>query len=371
MLCWRCSAREVHGSRYVPAYQRLKDRRRSAPRASTQPRFLEALYLTQRRLSFKTPAVSRLPCADMSSSELADTAVYAALLKLQHVACGLYIWEWAMSLDYEFQYIFGKRQWKWTMCPYLLCRYCILGFVITLLIVINTQMSLDCPAWVRFQLLLPYLGTFMSSFLIVIRAIAIWSRHPAVVLLGAASLIAQLSALIHSVVVAKAIWDVDTHTCVLQNSIPASLPTLSGMFAVDALQLLVMLVGLYRWRNAHGSGVWKLLWKQGLLWLALAAAAELPTIIILTLNVDDALHQLLQTPEVIILALAATNMYRALADYSPADSRCRPPPPNAGHIELGVCRRTSSRAFRSISHSQAVKIEIRVEHEREFANAGS
>lgn len=99
------------------------------------------------------------------------------------------------------------------------------------------------------------------------------------VLLGAASLIAQFSVLIHSVVVAKAIWDVDTHTCVLLNSIPASLPMLSGMFAVDALQLLVMLVGLYRWRDAQGSGVWTLLWKQGLLWLALAAAAELPTVV--------------------------------------------------------------------------------------------
>ncbi|VDB95635.1 unnamed protein product [Peniophora sp. CBMAI 1063] len=307
----------------------------------------------------------------MSDSELSNAGDYAALANLQHVACGLYIWEWVSNLDYEFQYFFGKpTRRRWTMWVYVLCRYFTLGFIINLLIVLNTRLSLNCIAWIRFQLLLPYMGILMASFLIVIRAVAIWNRHRVVMVIAVTSLLAQLSILIHSVAIAKAIWDVETQTCVLINNIPTSLPMLSAVFAIDAFQLLVTLVGLYVRREGRGFGMWDLLWKQGLAWLALAAAAELPTVIILTLNLNEALHQLLQTPEVIILALAATSMYRMLTCYSSAS--CDSPSQDSRTIELGAFRAADVRASRTnclgnAEHIRTVEIEIQVDREARLA----
>ena len=67
-----------------------------------------------------------------------------------------------------------------------------------------------------------------------------------------------------------------------------------------------MLVGLFRWREARSSDVWKLLWNQvclsattgidmdveqllqGLIWVALATVAEVPTVVFVWLNLNRA-----------------------------------------------------------------------------------
>lgn len=65
----------------------------------------------------------------------------------------------------------------------------------------------------------------------------------------------------------------------LPESARATLPVLATTFAVDLLLLLLMLSGLLRKRDARRFGIWCFLWAQGLLWLALAVAVELPTVV--------------------------------------------------------------------------------------------
>ncbi|KZV74204.1 hypothetical protein PENSPDRAFT_682182 [Peniophora sp. CONT] len=238
----------------------------------------------------------------MSAGQVSGVmADYIAVTNLEHVACGIYLWEWATSLSYELDFFTGKRPWRLTLWPYLICRYCVLGTVVNLLFVLDAQTSLNCVVWVKFEILLPYMGVLMASFLIVVRVTAIWNRHPAVLALSAASIAAQLALLIYSVTVAAAVRGPDGQGCVLLNSVEASLPALAATFAIDALLLVLMLVGLLTRKDTCGFGFWTFLWKQNLVWLALATAAELPTVTLLSLDLNDAIHQLFQTPEVIIL----------------------------------------------------------------------
>ena len=97
--------------------------------------------------------------------------------------------------------------------------------------------------------------------------------------LAGLSFLAQFALLIHSVVIASATWETEMHGCVLEDSEHASLPLLSATFAVDTVLLLLMLVGLMQRREARRHGVWRFLMNQGLVWLSIAAVAELPTVV--------------------------------------------------------------------------------------------
>ncbi|KZV74198.1 hypothetical protein PENSPDRAFT_226216 [Peniophora sp. CONT] len=220
---------------------------------------------------------------------VATTTEYLSVIKLQHIVCGVYIWEWVTSLGYELDFYTGRRPWRWTLWVYLLCRYCVLGAVINLLVVLNAPGQLACLTWAKFQFLFTFTGVSLASLLIALRSIAIWGKHPLSFVLAGTSILAQLAVLVRSIIVATAVWEVEAQDCVLPESARATLPVLATTFAVDLLLLLLMLSGLLRKRDARRFGIWRFLWAQGLLWLALAVAVELPTVVILALNFNGAL----------------------------------------------------------------------------------
>ncbi|VDB95637.1 unnamed protein product [Peniophora sp. CBMAI 1063] len=316
---------------------------------------------TRVTLQFWTPTVSSFENGRDTRGALAE---YVAVENLSHAVCGIYLWEWARSFSYELDFYTGKRKWKHTLWLYLICRYTVLGTIVNILVVLNVPASLNCLVWVKFEILLPYAGLLMASSLIIIRVIAIWNRHPIVIALSAAALLAQVALLIYSVTIATDTWQSGSplaQGCVKVNLVRASLPALATTFAIDASLLLVMLVGLLRRREACRFGLGGFLLKQGLIWLALATTAELPTVIVLSLNVNDALHQLFITPEVIILAIAATNMYRALTDFSFADRMSLPS--SQRPIKLSTLARNTSRKWAvndpaSPMQSRPVEIEV-------------
>jgi len=89
----------------------------------------------------------------------------------------------------------------------------------------------------------------------------------------------------------------------------------------DVLLLLIMLIGLLRWRLKQGgtSSLTRFLWTQGLIWILLATIAYVPPIVFLSLNLNAAFDMMLQTPALITLSIAATRMYRSLVDFGSRD----------------------------------------------------
>jgi len=79
-----------------------------------------------------------------------------------------------------------------------------------------------------------------------------------------------------------------------------------------------MLVGLFRVRCDGGGrfGLAQVLWRQGLIWLLLAAAAEIPPLVLNTLHLNDPLDSMFQLPSWVTMAIAGTRMYRSLADFA-------------------------------------------------------
>jgi len=80
--------------------------------------------------------------------------------------------------------------------------------------------------------------------------------------------------------------------------------------------LALMLSGLRRYGEAGMFGLWRFLYNQGLFWLALVTIAEIPPTVFIILNLNDYLNLMFQVPELIMMAVGASRIYRCLADYT-------------------------------------------------------
>ncbi|VDB92260.1 unnamed protein product [Peniophora sp. CBMAI 1063] len=242
-------------------------------------------------------------------------AQYFDFIKLQHALGGVYIWELVMSGWYDLQ-LLKKRQRHasaiWAKWVYLACRYCALGAVVTIFAGFNVTFEINCKVWIVFVFLWAFAAIQLASTLIAIRVIAIW--HNSLIMMGlcTAVLATQLAFFLHELSKANATWVPAESTCVVLET-QTSRANVTVTLLTDIFLLLVMLGGLFRWREARSSDVWRLLWNQGLVWLALATVAEVPTVVFVWLNLNQVMNLIFFTPEMIILVIGATRMYRRLS----------------------------------------------------------
>ncbi|VDB90040.1 unnamed protein product [Peniophora sp. CBMAI 1063] len=254
---------------------------------------------------------------------------YLAFLKSHYtVATGFYLWEVVNGIPFDWHVVKregteGKKQTVsalFTKSVYLACRYLTLASVISADAGFGATKSsqVNCEVWMRATMTFSYLIFELASILIAIRVITIWNRHRVMTALCVAGLALQLGYYIREIVREEAKWDPTNVTCLVLSA-QTNRPTVTVTLAVDMFLLISMLVGLWRWRDAScGRGLWSLLWQQGLIWLAVATLAEIPTVVLLWLNLNQAMDVIFFTPEMIIVVVAATRMYRILWSYDPA-----------------------------------------------------
>ncbi|KZV75845.1 hypothetical protein PENSPDRAFT_731511 [Peniophora sp. CONT] len=244
-------------------------------------------------------------------------------VNLQHAVGGFYIWELLLGFAYDRELLrrpltHGLARWgKWV---YLACRYSALGAVITTFIGFDGASEV----WVVFVFIWAFSAVVLASSLIAIRVIAIW--HTSVVMIGLCALVltAHLATLAYQFSHIDATWVPANSACAVMNT-QTNNANITATFFTDLFLLLAMLIGLLRWRDARraSGGIWRVLWNQGLIWLALATIAEVPSMVFVWLNLNR--HepgelipgglQMFFTPEMIILVVGATRMYRALSSH--------------------------------------------------------
>jgi len=244
-----------------------------------------------------------------------------ALVKLWHTVNGLYIWEFVTTLDYEWSVFRGRRQYLWTIWVYSLTRVATLMAVIVNMIGFDALHQISCQAWVTSEVFFAYLAVAGATLLIVLRTIAIWNRDKVVIMIAMGIWSGNIGFLIHSIVTLRSIWAPAQGVCVVLNT-DSSKYNIIATLATDVILLLVMLAGLSRIRRQMGgsmSGLGLLLWKQGIIWILLAVAAEVPAAVLIFLNLNAPLNLLFQTPALITVSIAATRMYRSLTNFGSSE----------------------------------------------------
>jgi len=179
----------------------------------------------------------------------------------------------------------------------------------------DTTHRLDCTVWVKSVFFFAYLAFVFASALIVLRIIAIWERKLIISAIAISAWLAVIAVYIRGVARADAAWDQTANTCVILNTRDCIEP-ITITLAEDFILLALMLSGLRRYGEAGMFGLWRFLYNQGLFWLALVTIAEIPPTVFIILNLNDYLNLMFQVPELIMMAVGASRIYRCLADYT-------------------------------------------------------
>jgi len=187
--------------------------------------------------------------------------------------------------------------------------------LILALVALNSTRPIHCQAWVTSTFVFGYLALSASLLLLVLRTIAIWNKKKVIVMFATWIWCIYLAFVIEGVTRLRSAWLSDG--CVPPNMERDKL-TIIVMLAADILLVLTMFLGLLRLRDRAGGlfGLARLLWKQGVMWLFIAFAAGLSTVVVVCLDLNLLLNIMFLIPTLVTMSITATRMYTSLADSS-------------------------------------------------------
>jgi len=156
----------------------------------------------------------------------------------------------------------------------------------------------------------------LSSFLIILRIIAIWNKNKVVVAFSAAVWVTTASIFIYGITKLRSERVPLGLTCSAPNAKSNKLAIIA-MLVDDVILLLIMLLGLLRLRRRGGGRfvLGRLLWKQGVIYLFIATAAEVTPVVFVCLDLNDAFNLMFLMPTLITMSIVATRIYRSLSDF--------------------------------------------------------
>ncbi|KAI0281008.1 hypothetical protein BGY98DRAFT_270387 [Russula aff. rugulosa BPL654] len=281
------------------------------------------------------------------------------VMKFWLIVLGIYIWEFFTNLNYEWNVFRGHQRYRWTIWIYSVARLSGLLVVILTLANFSITTEINCQAWFVFGWFITSLGCYgLASILIMLRIFAIWDKNKVIMIISAVIWVTNMGFQFSGIFKSRAVWVPAERTCVTVHGDVIKLLCLSTL-ATDITLLLIMLAGLLRLRNRDRAflDLAYVLWKQGLVWLVIATAAEVPQVVFLFLNVNDAFQSLFLLPATITIVIAATRTYRALTSYGST-----PPNTTGPHLSNPPMsnRLVSSTKDTTIVHIPSNRLEVAV-----------
>ncbi|KAI0047200.1 hypothetical protein FA95DRAFT_1606294 [Auriscalpium vulgare] len=253
-----------------------------------------------------------------SPSAVAETE--QRFVRLAHVILGLSLWEIATTFDYELDVLRGKRPYRWTIWVHSSCRISLVTALVILIVTKDVVGLSDCTAWDASIYVFAYLSLALASSLVLLRVLAIWQGNLAVVLMSIAIWTTSIVLNIWYISILRSSYYLAAGECV-PTTTSKSVVTVVGIIVSDFALLLVMLAGIVKhhkpartMRLTGGHSLWRLMWQQGIVWLALATLVEVPVLVLVVRNLNDPWDLMFEVVTSATLAISATRMYRILSD---------------------------------------------------------
>lgn len=235
-------------------------------------------------------------------------------LKMQHALCGVYFWEFVISLDFEWSFITGKKKLNWPMIPYFGGRYIALFTLIGLLVSLDVTTEVDCQALYTF---LAFGGQAMIAFAsanLAIRTMAIWSQSPYIVV-PLCILIAGHWAIVMQGVVVKAFWDPSQGCVATATKTSVLTATFVYSICIDSIVFLLSAWKLAMPKHKRSQLV-DLMFKDGLGYFLLASVANIPAAVFISLALNPVMNIMFNVPAALMSTILASRAVRRLSNFS-------------------------------------------------------
>ncbi|THV07406.1 hypothetical protein K435DRAFT_848348 [Dendrothele bispora CBS 962.96] len=270
--------------------------------------------------------------------------------KFMHVLLGLYAWEWATSLPFDFSVLTGRRGFKWPMTFYFLNRYCLLAALVGIIVSMNVQSEIDCQSLYMFNQIMGNFAIGLSSINLSIRTIAVWKSHYFVIIPLVALILGHWVLLLRTVVLVKANWVDALSTCQVTGNDP-KLITAVYIYSMIFDFIVMCLTGIkLGFGTRQKSELVKMLYLDGLMYFLIAFTANLVAVVFSVLNLNPVMSIIADVPATVIATIAACRVVRRLnsfvnsqgVDLYTPHSGARPGQVTSGGFSSGTVQFSSS-----------------------------
>ncbi|PFH50610.1 hypothetical protein AMATHDRAFT_3793 [Amanita thiersii Skay4041] len=240
--------------------------------------------------------------------------------KFMHSLLGLYIYEWFLSLDFDWAFITGKKAFRWPMIFYFANRYLLLFALIGIAIALDTTEEINCQALFTFNQIAGDAAVGLASINLSIRTMAVWSQNRIIVGVLALVILGHWSLILQGVQL-TAMW-VPGVGCAItdtNNKILAAIFIYSMCF--DLLVLLLNTYKLFGINSKAGqamgtSRIGKMIFEDGLIYFVIAFLANLIATIFMLMNLNSIMSVIFNVPAAIGSTIVACRAVRRLSNFT-------------------------------------------------------
>ncbi|TFK82930.1 hypothetical protein K466DRAFT_281365 [Polyporus arcularius HHB13444] len=237
--------------------------------------------------------------------------------KFMHTLLGLYIWEFITSLSFDWQYISGKKKFKWPLIFYFSGRYCLLFALIGIAIALNVTEPVNCQALYTYNQLFGNATIGFASINLSLRTMAVWSMSLWVVVPLIAISLGHWSLLLHGILLTSS-W-VDGQGCVItttSNTILAATFIYTMCFDFLVLTLTAIKLGITGTPRRDRSRIVILIFDDGLIFFLVAFGANVIATSFMVVNLNAVMSIIANVPAAVASTIVSCRVVRRLTNYT-------------------------------------------------------
>ncbi|KAB5593402.1 Transmembrane protein [Ceratobasidium theobromae] len=253
---------------------------------------------------------------------------------------GLYSWEVLNTMTFDYKLAVNWKEFKWPMAVYVVCRYSMWMGVIMLVVANNLTHELNCQIFYTIIQLFGNVAIGTASALLMLRAIAIWSRKYYILFGLLAVALGHWAILFLGVLSVRAAWNAQVGVCVVTGTSTTLLRLVYGYtMAFDLTVLVVSTFGLLRSGGTQGSGLWKLLFRDGIVYFMVAFVGNAVAAVFTILHLNAAMDIMFTVPAAVFSTIVACRAVRRLSEWAHKDvyvhshSRTTPAPTGTRNLK--------------------------------------
>ncbi|KAG6850092.1 hypothetical protein H0H93_001225 [Arthromyces matolae] len=240
--------------------------------------------------------------------------------RFMHALLGLYLYEWFISLGFDWQFISGRRKFKWPLIFYFAGRYLLLGAMIGIAISLDSSTPINCQALYTVIQLAGNSAVGLASINLSIRTMAVWSRDRWIVGFLVILILGHWSLILQAGVLMQATW-VQGSGCAI-NSTDNRVLAATFVYSM-CFDLIVLGLNAYklldissRDKSFMTSRIAKMIFEDGLIFFVIAFIANLLATIFMIINLNQIMSVIFNVPAAVASTIVASRVVRRLTNYN-------------------------------------------------------
>ncbi|EKM58094.1 uncharacterized protein PHACADRAFT_252104 [Phanerochaete carnosa HHB-10118-sp] len=249
-----------------------------------------------------------------SPQELANDA--NAFDRLMHTLLGLYIWEFVTSLSFDWDFVVGRKKFRWPMVFYFANRYFLLFALIGIAVALNVTEPVNCQALYTYNQVFGNAAIGLASINLSLRTVAVWSQSRYLIVGLVLVIMGHWSLLLHGLLI-KAEW-IPGSGCAITNTNNTLLAaTFIYSMCFDFI-VLVLTAWKLAWptKRSERTKLVSLIFGDGLIFFFIAFIANLIATIFMLLNLNAVMSIIANVPAAIASTIVACRAVRRLTNYT-------------------------------------------------------